>query len=120
MKKLIWLMVLVLLVVSISVVAYPKIDFRSVSLEDQKIYNKIEKNMDEKYYDGINKIIVYGREMWGYANGMYFLSSGMIMIDKGGIIDFEYTLKHELTHNKCWKEKRELSHDSQCFTNGLD
>ena len=105
------------MVLSGVVVAYPKIDYRSVSIEDQKVYNQIEKNIEEKYFEGVNKIIVYGGERW-FEDG-WFTDSGVIMLDKGGLYSFEKSLIHELTHNKCWKEKRDLSHDSQCFTNGL-
>ena len=113
-------LVVIFFLCSSVVFAYPQIDYRSVSLEDQKIYNHIAESIDERHYNGVTKIIVYGKEMWGNANGIYFSDSGIILIDHNGVLDFQYVINHELTHNKCWKEKRDLSHDSQCFTNGLD
>lgn len=110
-------LVVILVLCSSVVLAYPKIDYRSVSEKDQLIYNQIEKSIDEKYFVGVTKIIVYGREMW-YPDG-WFTDRGVIMIDKGGLYNFKFSLTHELKHSKCWKEARDLSHDSQCFTNGL-
>ena len=96
------------------------IDYRSVPKEDQKIYDIMVKSIDKKYFVGVNKIIVYNREMWVKWDGIYFAGNGIILIDKSGLYSFEYTLKHELSHHKCWKENKDVSHGSQCFTNGLD
>ena len=124
MKKLIWLMVLVLLVVSISVVAYPKIDFRSVDKETQIEFIKVMKSIDEKHYDGVKKITVYRTVLYYRGGNMvigdYIAPSFIRIFDAKLNTLTKKNLEHELTHHKCWKENRDLSHDSQCFTNGLD
>ena len=110
---------LIFLVMVSSVLAFPQLDYRSVSKEKQLDYDKVIRSIPKADYDGVVKVIIYGKEMW-FEDG-WFTDRRVIMVDNSGLYNFDKTLRHELTHNKCFQKKYgwDLSHDSKCFTNGL-
>ena len=101
----------------VSTVSAVKVSYRSVPEEQQLKYNKI---IDKYNTTEIVIIIVYGKSMW--IQDGWFSTSRVIQIDKSGLERFDWVMEHEMIHNKYYRKKYgwDLSHDSDCFNNGLN
>ena|SRR3990167_2550878 len=127
-------LVVIFFLCSSVVLAYPLIKLYGnfTQEEKQEVVDGINL-FPPKYFSNVKTVEIYnykylekgkylcGAKLAEEHLGGFYCRNGRLLIDKEGIdYDFNWILLHELTHAKCWKKQRDMSHDSQCFTNGLD
>ena len=118
--------------VSLASLDYPPITFYGNFTEGEK--HEIIKSIilfEPEHFKNVKRVDFYsydylkkGKYVCGSAlaedYGGFYCKNGRMIVDKKGIdYDLNHFLYHELTHAKCWKKERSMSHDSKCFTNGL-
>ena len=101
-------------VITILLFAFPIIDYRGVSTEDRQMWDVVLHSTNKEQMSHIKKVIIYGREMWGYEDGWY-TQGAIIQIDKGGFTHPSSLLNHELAHDECFRIFHTYKHDKRCF-----
>lgn len=118
--KILIILILFVVLLSVNIVAFPSIDYLSIKEKDKQEYQKIINSIPKKHFEGIIKIQLIGIERW--KEWGWFTTDRVILIDKDGLSELKYVLPHELIHNKCYTKgyKWDLSHESECFLEGLN
>ena len=128
-------LVVIFFLCSSIVLAYPPIKLYGnfTQEEKQEVMDGINL-FPPKYFSNVKTVEIYnykflekGKYLCGaklteeHLGGFYCRNGRLIIDEKGLKHDFVKVLIHELKHSKCYKKKHnwDLSHDSQCFTNGL-
>lgn len=102
---------------AVTAMDYPTIAYFSASQEEIKQSEAIIKSIDKGYFKGVDEIRYYSMRFgqWYSWAGLFMPYSNIIFIHTGGSIHHG-TLLHELKHNWCWNNKKELNLNHQgCF-----